>query len=493
MGSGRRHHTNDPSVLYSRHPYMQSIGNDSGDIVFRHREYVMDVTPTSSAFETQALLSINPGLAATFPLLSEFAWHFTQYQFTQLVFRFRSLVTDSYGTATGSVMMATLYDNNAAPFATKRDLENSMYTISGRVTDVLDMGIELTRGHMALGGTFYYIRNEDKVDVNDYDIGIVQLVTLGAKPNFTIGELWAEYVCTLSKLRATARPPCPDPPPCPIPPVPPIEPLAVGDGMSLSLSLSSGNYGLLYMSRYWLGEWISEPGTVQPDRTRRFPLPLWQTVATSQSFGTPPFGLGPFYGSLTDAPNSIPLVIGSTGPAWQTNGLDLRVPLVNAFSMSRDITATWVGHIDTDTLRTIRISFPAVTGAVYVWKMNVGIIGSLSDSDTTPTISRLPVVPTVVASNAQYYGRCIVDIVSGPLAFTHYPGTHFDPALGTASDVPTISLAPIRLVNSLVTGIAFTASGTGAATVSVGVDCSPNVTPGNVGCNAWSWSFTRIS
>ena len=108
--TGGRLETNqivDPGNPYARKPpRIYSVEGESGDIVFSHNEYIGDLTPQSSDFETQFLFNINAGLHSSFPLLARFATYFEEYEFEQLLIKYRSIITPGNATAAGSVMLA---------------------------------------------------------------------------------------------------------------------------------------------------------------------------------------------------------------------------------------------------------------------------------------------------------------------------------------------------------------------------------------------------
>ena len=70
------------------------IMDETNSIEIANTEYIGDILPTSSSFQTQYFLSINPGLPATFPWLANIAQFYEEYEFSQLIFTFKSMVTD---------------------------------------------------------------------------------------------------------------------------------------------------------------------------------------------------------------------------------------------------------------------------------------------------------------------------------------------------------------------------------------------------------------
>lgn len=108
-------------------PVMHS---SSESVVFRHREYIADVS-SSTTFTTTSY-SVNPGLSATFPYLCNIAQNFQEYQFNGLVFEFKSTSADalnSTNTALGSVILAAQYRADAPLFVDKQQMLNEMWSV----------------------------------------------------------------------------------------------------------------------------------------------------------------------------------------------------------------------------------------------------------------------------------------------------------------------------------------------------------------------------
>lgn len=231
--SGPRLQTNqtvDWNSDFSRKPpTIVSAIDETGDLIISHREYLYDVGAgvTGNDFQTVAKLELNPGLSTSFPLLAKFARYFSEYEFTQLVVRFRSLTTPGNSTASGSVLIGTHYNPDAPDYASKRDMENADYTASGKVNDVIVAGVECDGKKMFSGGGLLYTRRGPLGQTNDlhtYDMGKVQIAVAGAQAHQTVGEIWVDYTVRLSKLTNTSL----------------IDPLQIGEGMSVAAFYPGG-------------------------------------------------------------------------------------------------------------------------------------------------------------------------------------------------------------------------------------------------------------
>jgi len=177
---------------------------NKGGYIIRHREYIADISP-SVAFAIQTI-PLNPGLASSFPWLSQIAASFEEYKWRGLLFEFKSTSSDailSAGTSTalGAVMMATQYNCLAPPFADKRTMENYEFANSEKPSVSFIHPVECKASVTPL--TKLYVRSgaiPANSDQRLYDLGEFNLATAGMQNgNGVIGELWATYEIELYK------------------------------------------------------------------------------------------------------------------------------------------------------------------------------------------------------------------------------------------------------------------------------------------------------
>ena len=243
----------DPGKPFSRRP-PQIESNGKGGLIFRHREYIKDIKPTTSlsldGFQTQMSLNLNPGLKETFPLASQFAKFYQEYRFKQLFIRYRSVVSPGNNNAAGTVMIATIYNPNALPFTSKRSMDNSEYTVSGTVADTLVSGVEEDPEQKALGGFLYVRTGPVSGNLSTYDQGITQVATAGAFPDLTVGEVWIDYVLELDKLRDLGA-----------------DTLDINDGWSVVMQSVGSEFPVEFSGISPLGSYIAQAS--------RFPLEGW--------------------------------------------------------------------------------------------------------------------------------------------------------------------------------------------------------------------------
>nr|UHS71561.1 MAG: putative RNA-dependent RNA polymerase [Barnaviridae sp.] len=157
-----------------------------------HREYLGDISGTTAFTNLQ--YALNPGLASTFPWLSQIAANYQQYKFHGVVFEFRSLITDFVTSgAPGVVVMSTNYNADQPSYTTKQEMENSEFAVSVKPTSNLMHMVECKPEQMAQ--KLYNIRTGSVPtgqDLRLYDLGLFQFATQ-SNPNQNLGELWVSY------------------------------------------------------------------------------------------------------------------------------------------------------------------------------------------------------------------------------------------------------------------------------------------------------------
>ena len=184
-------------------PEFASIGRTN---VIAHREFLGDITTSATigGFLNRSF-SVNPGNSGTFPWLSTIGENYEQYKIHGMVFYFKSTSGESVGstnTALGTVIMASDYNVNAAPYANKSEMENSQYAQSAKASQSQAHGIECDVSDKPLNN--YFVRTTEALDSGDskkwYDFCNFQIATQGFQAaNVTIGELWVTYVIEFFK------------------------------------------------------------------------------------------------------------------------------------------------------------------------------------------------------------------------------------------------------------------------------------------------------
>lgn len=166
-----------------------------------NREYLGEVN--GSVLYTNASYPINPGMAQTFPWLSQIAPLFQQYEMNGLVFEFVSTsatALNSTNTALGKVILATNYNATEAPFPDQRSALITTYSNYGKPAESLMHPIECKRSHTPI--ELLYVRSgptDPSTDIRLYDLGNFQIMTEGMQAVADIGALWVSYDVTLIK------------------------------------------------------------------------------------------------------------------------------------------------------------------------------------------------------------------------------------------------------------------------------------------------------
>jgi len=182
-------------------------GGEMGTIQITHREYVADVFGPDEAGTFQNLTyGINPALPGTFPWLSQVAANYEEYTIKQLIFTFRTTVSDfvqSNGQV-GTVIMATQYNANDAPFQSKQDMMEYAGAVSAKVSQQIQAGVECDPAQLS-GSAGKYTRSGPAPpgeDIKTYDVGTLNIATSNTPSQFNnqaIGELWVSYTIELRK------------------------------------------------------------------------------------------------------------------------------------------------------------------------------------------------------------------------------------------------------------------------------------------------------
>lgn len=192
------------SLMEEMHAYgPPSVVNNSANrsVIIRHREFIADiVTGAAGAFNLQSF-SINPGVATTFPWLSQVAANFQEWRPLGILFEFRSTSADSLNstnTALGTVIIATDYDatdNVAQTFQNKQMMMNHEFSQSAKQSCSILHPIECSP-EMNPYSVFHVRTGQEpaNADLRLTDLGTLGIATVGQQgASVVIGELWITY------------------------------------------------------------------------------------------------------------------------------------------------------------------------------------------------------------------------------------------------------------------------------------------------------------
>lgn len=214
-GQGEYHTNNlisDGATSTNAVPTMQSIGDETGAICISHKEYITDIYAPgvqngSPVIFQNFAVPLNPALQQSFTWLSQIAQNYDEYEFTQLIFHYRSTTTDIGNSATGqcgTVIMATNYNAAQPAFTDKQQMMEYAHAHSCKLTENMSHGVECDKNKSALTNCLYTRANPVLTgqDLKTYDHGKFQIAVANCPVNyngFPIGELWVEYSCILRK------------------------------------------------------------------------------------------------------------------------------------------------------------------------------------------------------------------------------------------------------------------------------------------------------
>lgn len=171
---------------------------NKGGFIVRHREYIADIN-ASTNFSLLAM-DINPGLASSFPWLSQIAEGFEQYNFRGLIYEFKSMSSDavlssSTSSALGTVIMATQYNSALPNFPDKKTMENYDFANSSKPSCSFLHPVECKKSETPVN--YQYVRTGAVPSGQDqrlYDLGNFQIATQGMQAASGVaGELWATF------------------------------------------------------------------------------------------------------------------------------------------------------------------------------------------------------------------------------------------------------------------------------------------------------------
>ncbi len=184
--------------------------SDGTSVTISHTEFIKDIVPTGAAFDLHEL-SLQPGRSSYFPWLSGIAANFEQYEFKQLMYCYRSTVSDignSSNGQVGTIVMVPTYNVKQESFVDKQQMLSNDNAVSGKTTDTMTCGIECDPRKLA-GDQYKFVRTAsvNEYDLQDYDHGKFNLAVCTPPSGYTsraIGELWVSYTVHLSKPVAAA-------------------------------------------------------------------------------------------------------------------------------------------------------------------------------------------------------------------------------------------------------------------------------------------------
>lgn len=205
-GSGD-YKVNNNSVLSGAIPLFDATNRE---VFIRHKEMIAVVNGGSS-FNLRNFL-VSPNNPNIFPWLSGIANNFQEYEFTGIVFAYKSTsghAISSANAALGNVCIATQYNVYDKAFATIQDMKSYEFsTICNPSEDMLHP-IECDASERVQKSMFMPSGQTSSIGMLNEDYRFttpcrVYLATTGQQSGYTIGELWVTYDIILRKPRKSS-------------------------------------------------------------------------------------------------------------------------------------------------------------------------------------------------------------------------------------------------------------------------------------------------
>jgi hypothetical protein len=187
--------------------------SDTGEISITHREYVGNIYAPSTTGFSNSTYPLNPGMEQTFKWLSQIASNYEEYEFVQLMFTFKSTVSD-FQTSTGVVgqlLMTTQYNTDISPFTTKEEMMTYHGSVSSKLTGNALAGVECDPSKLS-GSPGKFVRFQGlnpNQDLKEFDLGRLNVAMMDVPSQLhdqAVGELWVSYTVKLRRPKVvTAR------------------------------------------------------------------------------------------------------------------------------------------------------------------------------------------------------------------------------------------------------------------------------------------------
>lgn len=185
---------------------------DIHTVRYTNKEFIQDIyAPAVNTPFSTLRWSLNPGLETTFPWLSQIGINFVDYELEQLIFTYKSTVSDFAAASgqVGQIVMATQYNPTEAPFQTKEEMMLYQGAMSCKTTENMLHGVECDPSKNA-GSAVKLIRFGGvglTEDLKNFDLGTLNLAVINCPSTYTgqiLGELWVSYTVRLRKPRLAA-------------------------------------------------------------------------------------------------------------------------------------------------------------------------------------------------------------------------------------------------------------------------------------------------
>lgn len=191
------------TLVLPNNPRICNDAQKEGAVVVTHREHIGSVR-SSTAFEIQYELELNPARNSSFPWLSAIASNFTQYEFLGVIYEFVSTsghAVSSTNSSLGEVIMCANYNSLDSSYVNKTQMLNADFCQSFAPSRNGALPIECAVQQSTI--TRLYTRYGSVpagADKRLYDLGTVTIATSGMQAaDIELGELYVNYQVCLHK------------------------------------------------------------------------------------------------------------------------------------------------------------------------------------------------------------------------------------------------------------------------------------------------------
>jgi hypothetical protein len=177
-------------------------------------EFVTNIyAPAVPGAFQNTVLPLNPGLQESFPWLGLVAPQFEEYEFLQMIWYWRPMVSDfNSGTGqVGEIIMVTQYNPSDAPFDDSLRAMSYDGAMSSKTSCSMLHGVECDPSRNS-GAAGKYVRvgplatysasGQGGTDIKQYDLGNLNVIVTGCPPQYAgqlLGQLWCTYTIELRK------------------------------------------------------------------------------------------------------------------------------------------------------------------------------------------------------------------------------------------------------------------------------------------------------
>lgn len=185
---------------------------DDGGLCISNQEFVSNIYANDNGVKfTSQVFTVNPGLAQTFPMLSQFAVNFERYEMIQCVFHFETAldsgVLQSETGQVGDVLMYSHVDPTEPPFESVADFMSNGGSLT-QVTKGLACGVECDPDQLSglPNAGLNMVRTMPQTDDKqaEADQATLQIAVSDTNPQMAghvIGKLYVSYTVKLIKPR----------------------------------------------------------------------------------------------------------------------------------------------------------------------------------------------------------------------------------------------------------------------------------------------------